>query len=57
MTEGQLFKQRESLINDLNDVIERHRTHIGCGLFTTDVIGVLETVKLDYHFQIREEIT
>jgi hypothetical protein len=54
MTEDQLLKQRESLINDLNRVIEIHKTHIGCGLFTTDIIGVLETVKLDYYTGIRE---
>lgn len=55
MTEDQLFKQRESLMNDLNAVIENHKTHIGCGLFTVDVIGVLETVKLDYYLQNRSE--
>lgn len=55
MKEDQLLKQRESLITDLNRVIENHKTHIGCGLFSTDVIGVLETVKLDYYLQTRED--
>ena len=54
MTEDQLYKQRESLINDLNLVIERHRTHVGCGLFSTDVIGIMEAVKLDYYMSTRE---
>ena len=55
MTEDQLFKQRESLIADINSVIDRHRTHVGCGLFSTDIIGVLEHVKLEYYLQVRED--
>ena len=55
MTEDQLLKQRESLIDDLNRVIENHKTHIGCGLFSTDIIGVLEIVKLDYYLKNRGE--
>lgn len=49
MTEDQLIKQREMLIQELNEVIDRHRVHIGCGMVSTDVLGVIETVKLGYY--------
>lgn len=47
-TEVQLIKQREMLIRDLNEVIERHRVSVGCGMVSTDVLGAIEAVKLGY---------
>lgn len=49
MKEDQLVKQREALIKDLNEVIEKHRVHIGCGMISTDILGAIEAVKLDYY--------
>ena len=49
MKEDQLIKQREALISDLNEVIEKHRVHIGCGMISTDILGAIESVKIDYY--------
>lgn len=44
----QIQNMKESLYHDLADVIDKHRVHIGAGLMQTDVIGVIEMVKLEY---------
>ncbi len=49
MTEDQIVKQREMLMEDLNEVIRKHRVHVGCGMISTDVLGVIEAVKLGYY--------
>lgn len=49
MTEDQLVEQREKLITELEEVIERHRVHVGCGMISTDVLGAIESVKLHYY--------
>ena len=48
MTPEQVIKQRQSLVNDLRDVLEKHKTHIGSPLLGTDVIGAIEFVKLEF---------
>jgi len=48
MTPEQVIKQRQSLVDDLRDVIEKHKTHIGSPLLATDVIGAIEFVKLEF---------
>jgi uncharacterized protein YejL (UPF0352 family) len=54
MTPEQVRKQRESLVNDLRDVIEKHKVHIGGSLIITDVIGAIEFVKLEYYREMEE---
>lgn len=49
MNEKQLIQQREKLMRELNEVIDRHRVHVGCGMISTDVLGVIEAIKLDYY--------
>jgi len=53
MTEDQIREQRESLISDLLDVLNRHKTDIGTSLMMTDVIGALEWVKLEYYSEMK----
>tara|TARA_R110000751_G_C13499122_1_gene450135 strand:+ start:404 stop:571 length:168 start_codon:yes stop_codon:yes gene_type:complete len=48
MTPEQVIKQRQSLVNDLRDVLEKHKTHIGSPLLSSDVIGAIEFVKLEF---------
>lgn len=48
MTPDQVVKQRQSLVDDLRDVLEKHKTHIGSPLLDTDVIGAIEFVKLEF---------
>ena len=48
MTPEQVIKQRQSLVNDLRDVLEKHKIHIGSPLLSTDVIGAIEFVKLEF---------
>ena len=48
MTYEQIIKQRQSLVNDLRDVLEKHKTHIGSPLLSSDVIGAIEFVKLEF---------
>ena len=48
MTPEQVIKQRQSLVNDLRDILEKHKTHIGSPLLATDVIGAIEFVKLEF---------
>ena len=55
MTPEQVVKQRESLVNDLRDVLEKHKTHIGSPLLVTDVIGAIEFVKLEYFLESENE--
>ena len=40
---------RESLVNDLMDVVESHRTDVGGGMSASDVIGALEFVKMEIY--------
>ena len=49
MTEDQIVEQRQMLVNDLNEVIDKHRVHVGCGMVSTDVLGAIEAVKLEYY--------
>ena len=44
----QVVKQRQALVNDLRDVLENHKTHIGSPMLSTDVIGAIEFIKLEY---------
>ena len=48
MTYEQVKKQRQALVNDLHDVLEKHKTHIGSPLLSSDVIGAIEFVKLEF---------
>jgi len=48
MTEDQIISQRQSLVDELTEVVERHRVSVGCGMVSTDGIGAIETVKLTY---------
>jgi uncharacterized protein YejL (UPF0352 family) len=48
MTYEQVVKQRQALVDDLMGVIEKHKTHIGSPLLSSDVIGAIEFVKLEY---------
>lgn len=48
MTQDQVIKQREALIDDLSLVLENHMTDIGVGLMCTDVIGAIEFVKMSF---------
>jgi hypothetical protein len=45
----QLRLMRESLVNELMDVVERHRTDVGGGLSASDVIGALEFMKMEIY--------
>jgi uncharacterized protein YejL (UPF0352 family) len=48
MIEDDIIKQRQLLVNDLVDVIEKHKVHVGFPLICSDVIGAIEAVKLRY---------
>jgi len=48
MTPEQVLKQRQALVDDLRDILEKHKTHIGSPLLITDVIGAIEFVKLEF---------
>jgi len=40
----------------LNEVIDKHCVHIGCGMVSTDVLGAITAVALDYYMaEINEE--
>ena len=55
MTYDQVVKQRQALVDDLRDVIEKHKTHIGSPMLSTDVIGAIEHVKLEFFLSNQEE--
>lgn len=57
MTHEQVIKQRQSLVDDLRDVIEKHKTHIGSPLLSTDVIGAIEFVKLEFFLNNELDLT
>lgn len=40
---------RESLVSELLDVVESHRTDVGGGMSASDVIGALEFVKMEIY--------
>ena len=44
----QMQAMKQSLFDDLNEALNRHKVHIGHGLCEVDVIGIIEKVKLDY---------
>ena len=48
MTYEQVVKQRQALVDDLRDVIEKHKTHVGSPMLSSDVIGAIELVKLEF---------
>lgn len=48
MTHEQVIKQRQALVDDLRDILDKHKTHIGSPLLSSDVIGAIEFVKLEY---------
>lgn len=52
MTEDQIRQQREDLINDLRNVIESHKTDLASSLMTSDVVGAIECVKLEYYLSM-----
>ena len=45
----QMQKMKQNLFNDLTEVVNKHKVHVGAALCETDVIGIIEKVKLDYH--------
>lgn len=40
---------REDLVNELLDVVERHKTDVGGGMSASDVIGAIEFVKMEVY--------
>lgn len=50
----QMQKMKQDLFNDLRDVLDKHRVHIGSGLCETDVIGIIEKVKLEYNNEMND---
>lgn len=44
----QMQAMKQSLLDDLMDAVDRARVHVGHGLCETDVIGVIEKVKIIY---------
>jgi len=55
MTYEQVVKQRQALVDDLRDVIEKHKIHIGSPMLSTDVIGAIEYVKLEFFLKSEME--
>jgi len=51
MTEEQLSKLRQSLVDDLIEVVKAHRVDIGNGLSASDVVGALEWVKMNTYLE------
>jgi len=49
----QMYDMKVKLYDNLSDAIDISRVHIGEGLTDTDVIGVIERVKLDYYFNLK----
>jgi len=52
----QLQKMRESLVNELLEVVERHKTDIGGCLLASDVVGALEFVKLQVYLEAMGDV-
>lgn len=50
----QIQEMKQNLYSDLTDVVNKHRVHIGIGLCETDVIGIIEKVKLDYNKEVND---
>lgn len=51
----QMIEMKQSLFNDLRDVLDKHKVHIGAGLCETDVIGIIEKVKLEYNEEMNRK--
>lgn len=51
MNEDKVQKLRENLLHDLLKVVESHRTDIGISLTGSDVVGVLEWVKMGVYLE------
>ena len=51
----QMQRMKQALFEDLRDVIDKHRVHVGAGLCETDVIGIIEKVKLVYNDEMNCE--
>jgi hypothetical protein len=48
-------EMRVKLMDDIIAAIDKQRIHIGTGLCSADVIGVLECAKLDFHRGLYED--
>jgi hypothetical protein len=53
MTEEQMMKLRQSLVDGLTKVVEDHRVDVGGGLSCSDVMGALEWVKLEVYIEAK----
>lgn len=50
----QMQKMKQALFDDLNETLKRHKIHVGHALCETDVIGIIEKVKLDYAAEMND---
>jgi hypothetical protein len=44
----QIRQMKQDLYEELTNVLDNHRVHIGEGMLESDVIGIIELVKFDY---------
>ena len=51
----QMQEMKQRLFEDLTDVVNNHKVHIGEGLCETDVIGIIEKVKLNYNDEMNRD--
>ena len=49
---NQIQAMKQALYEELTDVLDNHRVHVGAGLCETDVVGVIEKVKFDYQIEM-----
>ena len=54
MNQEQIQLQRNNLIRDLLKVIENHRTEVGCCMISSDIIGAIEWVKMEYYLSAKD---
>jgi len=47
----QMHDMKVKLYDDLIEAIEKSRVNIGCGLLDTDIMGVIDKVKLEFWFE------
>ena len=47
MKEEQLQQIRENMMHDILEVIEGYKSEVGCGMMTSDIVGILEWVKME----------
>jgi hypothetical protein len=55
MNVEQMEQMKSELMDDIIAAIDKQRVHIGIGLCSSDVIGVLECAKLDFHRGLHED--